>query len=314
MAEYNRLLYVALTRAEDRLVVCGWQTHHAHPPESWYELVRRGFARLPGVTAEPFAAVANPWSGEAMRHAAPQTAPVVARAAALPAGAEKTPLPAWAGQAPFWLAGELPPEPAVPTPLAPSRPQDSDLGPVPHAASPLASRDASGSRFRRGKLVHALLQHLPDIPAAERAAAAQTYLRRPGAMIPPGEVPALLADILAVLENPALAPLFGPDGRAEVPLTGVASGMVVGGLVDRLAVLPDRVLVADYKTNRLPPADVDSVPVLYLRQMAAYRAVLRGAFPGRAIHCALVWTTGARATVLPDSLLDRHAPGAMVAA
>jgi ATP-dependent helicase/nuclease subunit A len=314
MAEYNRLLYVALTRAEDRLVVCGWETHRAHPPESWYELIRRGFSRLPGVTAEPFSAVANPWPGEVMRHARPQTAPVIARAAVAPAIGEKTPLPAWAGQAPFWRAGKLPPEPAMPAPLAPSRPRDSGLGPVPHAASPLAARDAGGSRFRRGKIVHALLQHLPDLPAADRAAAAKKYLARPGAMIAPDEVPTLLAEMLAVLENPTLAPLFGPAGRAEVPLTGVASGMVVGGLVDRLAVLSDRVLVADYKTNRVPPPDVDAVPVLYLRQMAAYRAVLRGAFPGRAVQCALVWTTGARAMVLPDSLLDRHAPGAMVPA
>jgi ATP-dependent helicase/nuclease subunit A len=75
-------------------------------------------------------------------------------------------------------------------------------------------------------------------------------------------------------------------------------------------VLPDRVVVADYKTNRVPPARVEDTPVLYLRQMAAYRAVLRGALPGREVHCALVWTAAARVMPLPDSLLDRHAPGA----
>jgi len=115
---------------------------------------------------------------------------------------------------------------------------------------------------------------------------------------------------MAVLEHPELAPLFGPLGRAEVPLTGLVGGTVVGGLVDRLAVLPDRVLLADYKTNRAPPARAEDVPVLYLRQMAAYRDVLRGALPGRAVRCALVWTATAQVMPLPDSLLDRHAPGA----
>ena len=113
-----------------------------------------------------------------------------------------------------------------------------------------------------------------------------------------------------MLDDAALAPLFGPEGRAEVPVTGLVAGQIVGGVIDRLAVLPDRVLIADYKTNRAPPASVAKVPVLYLRQMAAYRAVLRAVFPGRAVACALVWTTGARIMPLPETLLDRHAPGA----
>ena len=121
----------------------------------------------------------------------------------------------------------------------------------------------------------------------------------------------MLADqVMSVLDHPELAPLFGPEARAEVPLTGLVGGAVVGGLVDRLAVLPDRVLVADYKTNRTPPARVEDVPVLYLRQMAAYRDVLRGVLPGRAVMCALVWTAVTQVMPLPDSLLDRHAPGA----
>ena len=71
---------------------------------------------------------------------------------------------------------------------------------------------------------------------------------------------------------------------------------------------PDRVLVLDYKTNRPPPDTPDEVAPLHLRQMAAYRAVLRAAFPDRAVACALVWTYGARCMVLPPALLDAHAP------
>ncbi|MBX9699681.1 MAG: hypothetical protein K2X74_09600, partial [Acetobacteraceae bacterium] len=76
----------------------------------------------------------------------------------------------------------------------------------------------------------------------------------------------------------------------------------------RLVIEADRVLVLDYKTNRPPPRAVAEVPSLYLRQMAAYRAVLRAAFPGRAVECALVWTYGARVMALPEALLDAHAP------
>jgi ATP-dependent helicase/nuclease subunit A len=111
---------------------------------------------------------------------------------------------------------------------------------------------------------------------------------------------------VAILDHPELAPLFGPDSRAEVPLTGLIGGAVVGGLVDRLAVLPDRVLMVDFKTNRRPPGRLEDTPVLYLRQMAAYRAVLRDIFPSRAIVCALVWTQASQVVILPDALLESH--------
>jgi ATP-dependent helicase/nuclease subunit A len=209
--------------------------------------------------------------------------------------------------------------PAEATPtlrLAPSRPQDVMLGTVPESASPLArnplaqrplaERDAAGNRFRRGQLVHTLLQHLPHLPEADREAAAAGWLRRQDAD------PHIAAEVMAVLRAPDLAPLFGPASRAETPLTGVVGGQVIGGLVDRLAVLPERVLLADYKTNRDAPADAESTPVLYLRQMAAYRAVLRLIYPDRPVTAILIWTRAVSgrvgAHVLPDALLERYAP------
>jgi ATP-dependent helicase/nuclease subunit A len=302
MEEYNRLLYVALTRAEDRLLLCGWQQGKARSDACWYNVVARGIDRL-GAAAAPFAAVADAWDGNALVHAAPQTREPKPDTAAATTETH-VPLPAWL------LHGEAPPpEPPLPQPLAPSRPEGAMFGEVPQAASPLAARDTTGARFARGQLIHALLQHLPALPEAERAPAARRYLARPGHGLAKPEQASVLRDVLAVLAHPALAPLFGPEGRAEVPLTGIVGGRVVGGLVDRLAVLPERVLIADYKTNRAPPADAAATPVLYLRQMAAYRVVLRAIHPDRRVTCALVWTTGARVDELPDALLDAHAPG-----
>jgi ATP-dependent helicase/nuclease subunit A len=108
---------------------------------------------------------------------------------------------------------------------------------------------------------------------------------------------------------PLVAAALAPGSLAEAPLAGRIGGRMIAGQVDRLLVEPDRVLVLDYKTNRPPPQDVAAVAPLYLWQMAAYRALLRAAFPGRRVECALVWTYGARVMELPDALLDRHAPG-----
>jgi ATP-dependent helicase/nuclease subunit A len=301
MEEHNRLLYVALTRAEDRLVVCGWQPGRALNDASWYSLVARAFSVLPAET-EPF----DGW-GDLHRISSPQVVAADIRRSTH-GSAVLAPLPAWIGRSPDWRPSPVPAEPARPQPLAPSRPDGVDLGTVPAAASPLAERMEQGDRFRRGQLIHGLLQHLPDLPREARAAAARRYLERPGHGLNEGSAAAVALEVLAILDHPELAPLFGPEGRAEVPLTGVVGGSVVGGLVDRLAVLPDRVLVADFKTNRRPPVAVAETPVLYLRQMALYRAVLRAIFPDRRVICALVWTRDARVVILPDELLDPCEP------
>ena len=310
--EHNRLLYVALTRAEDRLLVCGWKPHKDPAPGCWYSLVEAGMWALDPATA-PFDLVPEPWEGDRLCHSEPQARDPEANAGGH-AGAGVVSLPVWAGAAPGWRPIPPPTEPARPTPLAPSRPRDASFGVVPRAASPLAGRDAGGERFRRGQLVHTLLQHLPALPEPARHATALGFLRRPGHGLADGEAEDLAAEVLAVLAQPSLADLFGPAGRAEAPLTGEVGGRIVGGIVDRLAVLPDRVLVADYKANREPPTGPDDVPLLYLRQMAAYRALLRAIHPDRPVTCVLVWTTGTIVMELPAAMLDRHAPDAPDAA
>jgi ATP-dependent helicase/nuclease subunit A len=153
------------------------------------------------------------------------------------------------------------------------------------------------------------LQHLPSLPAVQWQDAAERFVDRPGHGLTAAEKQGVTGEILAILTHPDLAALFGPYGRAEVPLTGVVGDVVVGGLVDRLAVLPDRVLLADFKTNRSPPVRLDDTPVMYLRQMASYRAVLKAIYPERPVRCALIWTREARISLLPDKLLDGHEPG-----
>ncbi len=303
MEEHNRLLYVALTRAEDRLVVCGWAPRRGVPAESWYALVQAGFAAI-GAEAMDFPLWPGEMDSQALCHACPQAAaPDRIERAAGTIIADR--LPAWAGTAPLWRPALPPSEPARPQPLAPSRPEGVELGPVPASTSPLRACGAVGG-LRRGRLVHALLQHLPALAPARRLAAALAWLDRPGHGLEPGEAARLAEQVTALLDHPELAPLFGPDSRAEVPLSGVVAGQVVGGLVDRLAVLADAVLVADYKTNRRPPEQASATPVLYLRQMAAYRAVLRAIFPDRPVRCVLLWTEAARLCWLPDALLDMH--------
>lgn len=299
--EYNRLLYVALTRARDHVLVCGWQNQGDPPPESWYAAVALGMRRAGAAQA------AHEW-GTALEVRCEQAT----KAEVAPGSEEKAPLPlpAWAGSAPAWRPAPLPMEPAPPRPLAPSRPQDAEFGSVPPARSPLARAGAGNGAGTRGELAHSLLQHLPALPPSERPGAARAFVAR---AIPGGDAK-LVADVLGVLEAPALAPLFGQGSRAEQSLAGVVDGQVITGRVDRLAVLPGEVLVADYKTSRAVPEAAEDVPLLYVRQLAAYRALLRLIYPAHRVRCVVIYTDGPAALEIPQALLDRHAPCAKIAA
>jgi ATP-dependent helicase/nuclease subunit A len=301
--ERHRLLYVALTRAEDRLIVCGWQGGKAVPDGSWYRLVEAGFQRLDGAAAQPFdpadfGAPAGLFPPEAtMRR-------LVSPQAAAPKPEDPPRARVAATALPDWARDPAPPE-APAGAVAPSALPGEEETP---AAPPRPSDDPRGLRFRRGRLVHALLQHLPDHASDQREAMARRFLARPGHGLDEAEQAAVLAEVAALLAEPLLAAALGPGSLAEAPLAGRVGDRLIAGQVDRLLVTPDRVLVLDYKTNRPPPATAEQVAPLYLRQMAAYRALLRAAFPGRRVDCALVWTYGARVMPLPDALLDRHAP------
>lgn len=291
--EYRRLLYVALTRAEDRLYVCGWQGRSEPPEGTWYQLVAAALRSDDQAGEVPIPALGPEARGWRLHD--PQTvAAQDDQAAAGPALALEA-LPDWARQA-------APPEPQPSRPLTPSRPDDSE----PAVRSPLG-RDDDATRFRRGEILHRLFQTLPTLDSRVRAAAAARYLARPAHRLEPAIQAGLAAEALAVLEHPDFAPLFGPGSRAEVPLVGVVGDRVLSGQIDRLLVTDDAVWIVDYKTNRPPPRTVAEVAPLYLRQMASYRAAIAGLYPGRTIRCLLLWTDEPRLMELPDELL-RHPP------
>jgi len=293
--EYRRLLYVALTRAEDRLYLCGWQGRREPAADSWYRLCEAALAECAEpleLAPEPGRGGATGLSGPGWRLTTPQSAPprddLVAAARAAEASA---PLPPWA-------AAPAPPEPEPSRPLTPSRPDE----PEPPVRSPLGGDD--GARFRRGLLAHRLLQTLPELPAADRAAACRRYLAWPAHGLTPEAQAEIARETLAVLEHPEFAPLFGPEARAEVPLVGLVGSRALSGQIDRLLVSGDTVWVVDYKTNRPPPTTVAAVPPVYRRQMALYREALRQIWPNHAVRCLLLWTDGPFLMELPGDLLD----------
>ena len=206
---------------------------------------------------------------------------------------------------PAWTRAPAPAEPALPRPLTPSRLE----GDEPAGVGPLAR--ASDARFARARLIHRLLELLPDVPADLRPAAAERLVRAEQPDIAPADIAALWREVAAVLDHADFAPLFGPASQAEAAIAGIVGTRgtrAIAGRVDRLVVTDHAVLVVDYKTNRPAPARSEDVPAIYLKQMAAYAAALAGIYPDRTVRCALLWTDGPRLMPLAPAVLAAHAP------
>ncbi len=283
--ESARLLYVALTRARDRLIVCGVQTMPSRFEDSWYDHVRRGFDNL---AIHPFGL---PGGGEGWRYGPdpePATATTQGAAAA-------EPLPAWA-------SGLARAESPLARYASPSGVFESAEKTAP---SPLAAVGGLG-RYRRGDLIHRLLQVLPDLSPDRRAGAAARVLARERDLSD-DQRQEMAGAALGVLNDPRFAEAFGPGSRAEVALAGTAPGLperfAISARVDRLLVEPGRVLVVDFKTNRPAPDRIEHADPAYILQMALYAAVLAEVFPGRRIEAALVWTDGPRLMPVPEPLM-----------
>jgi len=300
-AEHNRLLYVAMTRACDRLYVCGWKGANTPPKECWHNLVSAG---LEGLAKPATGALGEP----VLRYESAQTADPKDREQDVDAVPGAEPLPPWtrndaAHEAPATL-------PLTPSAIAAGSGEAGVQLSEQDVTPPLERGDPT--RFLRGNIVHALLEHLPDIAVEQREERARAFVAARGASLEQAQREAILAETLAILSDEEFAPLFAPDSQAEVPIVARIAreggpAIELAGQIDRLIELDDEVLIVDYKTNRPPPKTPEEVAPLYLRQLGAYRAALSRVFPGKRVRAALLWTDVPDLMTIPDKLLDEAA-------
>ncbi len=300
--EHRRLLYVALTRAQDRLLICGpWsggaKSKTGHSETSWFAMCHKAMQRLADndkalvIDDISVSSVSEDEQPIVYQFGAPQ-APEIDATQSAP---EDEYLPSWINEyvpaesggarytAPSSLLGE---EPAVLPPFMETRPK----------------------QLLRGRLIHTLLQTLPDIDPSNWHKHAMHFLTR-DPELSQAECEEMYEAATGVLDDPQFDPIFGPDGKAEAPIVGgndekLPHGLLINGRVDRLIVTDDFVLIVDFKTDRPAPARAEDVGQAYTAQMAAYRAVLESAYPDKNIRCALVWTDGPKLMELDADQMD----------
>jgi ATP-dependent helicase/nuclease subunit A len=287
--EYRRLLYVAMTRTAEHLIVCGAQGLNGKPRSCWYDLI------CDALWEEAIEGPADHGSGAVRRWY--KTPATVRTGSAAPATDAAIEIPAW-------LTRAAPAEAISARAVSPSSAFEGARLTARLESTGTAQRQA----LARGQIVHRLLQGLPDVPPERRLAAARRHLAGT-AEFTEAEREEMIAEAVALLDDPTFAPLFAPGTRAEIPIVGRLAragkaALMVSGQIDRLAVTPDAILIADYKTDRPAPQRIADIPPSYVTQLALYRAVLRQLYGDRKVRAALVWTEVPAVVELSPDALD----------
>ena len=275
--EHMRLLYVAMTRAADRLIVSGVAPRpkkdgsEARSPKSWHLIAQQALVEQGAVAVD-----AGPWGVSLVYGSGTVTAIRQKR--------RVEPLPM---AVPDWARRQAPTEARPPRPLAPSSMGlDSDAAPPPSDAMRVAAR--------RGSLIHQLLERLAAVAPEDRMACAHRWLEQSAGVTNADERADIADSVCQVLSDSNFAPLFGPGSLGEAPLAATLSdGRVIAGTADRLLVEDNRMLVVDFKTGRVP-AEAGDIPASHHAQMTAYAEALGVIFPGREVRAALLYTAGPR--------------------
>ncbi|WP_438721635.1 double-strand break repair helicase AddA [Bartonella rochalimae] len=304
--EYKRLLYVGMTRAEDRLIICGY-TNQKETPNTWLQLVKKALKPH----AVPIKGPAEDIT--AWRYCITSSCPApVYQEISCETHQIFPPLPAF-------FHNKVPTESTLSKPLRPSvvgiNDTKTEFFPQKErfSISPVLGEKNTKKTFsiEYGNFIHQLLQHLPNYPPTKRQDYAQFYLNTKASHWHKTQREKALHHIWTILDNPDLKPFFSNLSHAEVALMGIVKingkEQMVSGQIDRLCITHNSVFFADFKTGLSPENDTD-IKQHHLLQMALYQKLLQTIYPDKNMHALLIYIKKAKIfKLLPeklDALLD----------
>ena len=301
--EQLRLLYVAMTRARDELYITGFETVKGRGKGCWYDIIEAG---LKGHTMTEIKENGD----EVLKLTTGQSQGQEQKADEREATKDCPPRPAWANTK---IATEsVRTIPVAPSSLLPYETPEDDEDKIPQEPTLISpAKLGEDGRFIRGRLVHTLLEHLPDLDEQDRAKAAKTLADANGRALTETARGQIIKETLTILEDPEFKDLFGPGSRAEVSLMAKITPknkapILLQGQIDRLVVREKDILIVDYKSNRPSPRKVDDVAEAYCAQLAAYRLALAQIYPNHQLKAALLWTDGPYFMEIPAKRLDQY--------
>ena len=293
LCEYRRLLYVAMTRARDRLYVCGFEGKKAVSEISWYKMIENGMKRISNVTN-----IVQEDGQITLQYRCSQTAPFEKQQSS--SGPKNTDI-----TSPQWALQSID-KPSKKIEWLSSKTQDEVRPKF------LSIKKSERMQYLRGNIIHHLLHILPGVPKKDRREKAQIFLNRSQTELDQKTQIGIIDECIKVIEEKKIANLFGPNSYGEVPISGVVGGpnkeIVFSGRVDRLLIEKNAVTIVDFKSNKPTPKTLNDVPKLYLHQLSGYYAVLSKLYSGRKIICLLLWTNNLQVMKIPKRIITRYLP------
>ncbi len=264
--EYHRLLYVALTRAEDCLYICGYKKKNNPNDESWYEICKKALS-----------SISNTLPNKTMVYETPQQIIPKNINNETPSSSFNPTVPTWLNQTANNIASTKT--------LTPSHQDENNIAYL----SPLKQNN-NENLYSRGRIIHKLLQFLPSNKSTDKKILIDRFLNHHGLSFSQTEKEKIKNEVINLISNKNLAPLFSQNSQAEVSLMGQIDDVIISGQIDRLVITKDKVMIIDYKTNRPAAQKIEDVPNTYIKQMQAYRKLVSKLYPTKKIETYILWT------------------------
>ncbi len=276
--EYQRLLYVALTRASDELYICGYRNKENTKTtnDSWHHVVTNAVEQAVETGVRAPCTIQNKDGTYIISN--PQTKAVD------PKHKKRADSTDGDMKLPVWALSPPKKEPTPSRPLQPSRPSGEIK-----SLSPLAG--STDHRYKRGNIIHTILEFLPDIAPEKQYQSCVNFLSQPGHGLSTAEQKNIAGEVIKILQDPVFSPVFGKHSKAEVSISGLINeNTIINGQIDRLIITDTEIFIVDYKTNRPAAKTREDVPDQYIKQLQSYEDVLSSIYPNHKIKKALLWT------------------------
>jgi len=291
-AEYRRLLYVGMTRAADRLVVCGYKGTREIKHDHWHKMVEDALRP----TATELFDIRGEVSG--LRWVSEEKSPVAPEPQEPETVATRPSIP-------DWLFEPVKADPPLPRPLTPSGAHAL----IEDVTTPVEVIGVGrGFALARGNAIHKLLEMLPDVETEKQDALAQQYLAQVGSHWTLTQREEIAGHVIELLQHPIFAAYDDGTSMAEVSLSGIIESknrpLLISGQIDRLIVMQNKIHVLDYKSNQSVPTTPQNAPAEYITQLALYREMVRQIYPEKHVECSLLWTQTPEIMQIRDEMLD----------
>jgi ATP-dependent helicase/nuclease subunit A len=293
--EKKRLLYVAMTRAEDRLYITAWNNKKAAIKENWYEIIQEAIKKIGTKKTQIFASTKEygTYPNEVISYQTKQLEKVESKNSN-----DASYLSDINISFPNWLKNKPINEQSSTKTLSPSKADEQN---APPAFSPLKHDDSY--KYLRGNLIHKMLEIIPNIEKKLHKTSCKNFLDKFAPDLTNDQKENLIKETLSVIYNENFCELFMENSKAEVPIIGKIEDKTASGIIDRIVILKDEVIIVDYKTNRPPPKNVDDTPKIYIKQLSIYKKILSDIYPNKKITCTLLWTDIPKLMHIPDKKL-----------